>query len=142
MGQGSGDGPRPAGRLRAEGPRPEDPVRGAGPVRTCAGCRSSASASELVRVVLAADGELVPGRPGGGGRGAWLCRDSPACFDAAARGGFARSFRTTIDRRRTDALRAIMDGRARMEVHPHLPGPTSGEVTSDNEQRLLISRDS
>ena len=81
-----------------------DPVP-PGPRRTCVGCRTTRTASELVRVATDPEGMLRIGRtlPG---RGAWLCRESlEECSDQATRkGGFARAFRTKVT---ADALEAL-----------------------------------
>ena len=51
---------------------------------------------ELVRVTRQGDGSLAVG-PTLPGRGAWLCRSSAACFDAALRrGAFARALRAPV----------------------------------------------
>ncbi|NLD76433.1 MAG: YlxR family protein [Acidimicrobiales bacterium] len=80
-------------------------VASTGPRRTCVGCRTTRTSSELVRVARDAEGNLAIGRtlPG---RGAWLCRDDlTRCSDHAIRkGGFARAFRTKVT---ADALEAL-----------------------------------
>jgi predicted RNA-binding protein YlxR (DUF448 family) len=61
---------------------------------------------ELLRVVHAGDGGLVIGSalPG---RGAWLCRDSPACVELAdRRRAFSRALRLPITPEAVAALRA------------------------------------
>ena len=51
------------------------------------------------------------------GRGAWLCRGSLACFDAAARrNGFERALRTTMGSEALASLRATLVNRARMST--------------------------
>lgn len=90
---------------RPRPPRTPTPSAAPGPRRTCVGCRRPASIAELVRVVRNPDGSLQVGRtlPG---RGAWLCQESPECFELAARkGGFARAFRTSIRAADVAALR-------------------------------------
>jgi len=86
------------------------------PERTCVGCRAKRPQSELVRVVRGADdGTLVVGRtlPG---RGAWLCAGSVACLGLAERrGALARALRTQLPAGATQALRAAIEGCARME---------------------------
>jgi predicted RNA-binding protein YlxR (DUF448 family) len=59
--------------------------------------------------VVAVDGGLARGRalPG---RGAWLCRDSPTCIDAAVRrGGLARALRTAVGPEAVEALRGRLE---------------------------------
>ncbi|MDD7938975.1 YlxR family protein [Actinomycetospora lutea] len=107
-----------------------------GPVRTCIGCRSRASASELLRVV-AADGIVDPDpRHRKPGRGAWVHPD-PDCLDRAERrSAFPRALRVPgpLD---TGALHALLDPadtpptghdrrddrrvRTRKQVDPHEP---------------------
>ncbi|MGH9292613.1 MAG: YlxR family protein [Acidimicrobiales bacterium] len=68
-----------------------------GPVRTCVGCRRRAPAGQLTRLVADEEGRLVEGLPGHA-RGAWLCRGSPACFEAALRHrAFASALRRSVD---------------------------------------------
>jgi predicted RNA-binding protein YlxR (DUF448 family) len=65
-------------------------------MRTCVGCRTTRPVADLVRVARSREGSVGVGRtlPG---RGAWLCRDSPACLDRAVhQGGFNRSLRASL----------------------------------------------
>lgn len=71
------------------------------PVRTCVGCRRRAPASELARIVVAADAAgsddvsrvVVDARRRLPGRGAWLHADA-ACLEAARkRNAFRRALR-------------------------------------------------
>ena len=81
------------------------------PFRTCVGCGERGPARSLVRLVRA-DGRVAPGRPGRGGRGAWL-HASEACLDRAVkRRAFARALRgeAAVD---TAALRQLLTGSAR-----------------------------
>ncbi|MGH9278178.1 MAG: YlxR family protein [Acidimicrobiales bacterium] len=85
------------------------------PQRTCIGCRRLASPDELMRVVAGPDGDLVPGR-GIPGRGAWLCKGSVRCIDAASRRkAFSRALRTEISAPAVAALRSTIADRARMD---------------------------
>ncbi len=64
----------------------------------------------MVRVVRLGDGTLAPGRtlPG---RGAWLCRDSMACLDAAQkRRAFERALRGPVAAGAVDGLRRALGG--------------------------------
>ncbi|MFN2506880.1 MAG: YlxR family protein [Acidimicrobiales bacterium] len=77
------------------------------------GCRRVAAADELVRVV-ARSGQLAVGRalPG---RGAWLCRQSPACVVAAERRrAFSRALRTEVAPDEVERLHSMLADRARM----------------------------
>jgi predicted RNA-binding protein YlxR (DUF448 family) len=61
------------------------------------GCRRVATQDDLVRIVRHDDGTVRAGRalPG---RGAWLCADSPACLQRAARrGALSRALRASVD---------------------------------------------
>ncbi len=60
--------------------------------RTCVGCRVATDPEDVVRLVLAPDGSVVPdlGRRAQG-RGAWV-HPRPDCLRDAARRGLARSF--------------------------------------------------
>ncbi|MFK7917419.1 MAG: YlxR family protein [Ilumatobacter sp.] len=79
--------------------RPGRTIDHHGPVRSCIGCRRRRLARELVRITRVVDDQPSVEIDGASrGRGAWLCRDEPACLDAAVRTRqFARAWRTTID---------------------------------------------
>jgi uncharacterized protein len=67
-----------------------------GRLRTCVGCRREAAPDDLVRVVLGADGAVVPDLAGGSlGRGAWL-HPEPRCLAQAAPAGLSASFRARV----------------------------------------------
>jgi len=64
----------------------------------------------MVRVVRLGDGTLATGRtlPG---RGAWLCRDAPACVDTAQkRRAFERALRAPVDAGAVDELKRVLSG--------------------------------
>ncbi|MFN2607141.1 MAG: DUF448 domain-containing protein [Acidimicrobiales bacterium] len=64
------------------------------------------------------DGSLVEGRAAPG-RGAWLCRGSVTCVDAAAgRRAFGRALRTDVTPGAVASLRASVVRRGRMEEEP------------------------
>ncbi|MBI2710500.1 MAG: YlxR family protein [Actinobacteria bacterium] len=74
------------------------------------GCRRTAPARELTRLVRTPEGSLAVGRtlPG---RGAWLCATSPSCFDAATRRkAFGRALRAPVDERALSAARIQLYG--------------------------------
>ena len=83
------------------------------PIRTCVGCGEKVPAGSLVRLVLA-DGRVVVGAPGRGGRGAWL-HAAEACLDRAVRRkAFARAFRSRFAAEVDAAsLRLLLTGSAR-----------------------------
>ena len=59
--------------------------------------------------LVAVEGGLAVGRnlPG---RGAWMCRGSPACVDSAVhRGGLARALRKAVGPEAAEALRRQLD---------------------------------
>ena len=59
------------------------------------------------------------------GRGAWLCRDSPACLDQAERRqAFERAFAVAVDGRQVDEIRSALgtepaDGRTGLGESGH-----------------------
>lgn len=76
--------------------------------RTCAGCRTAAAKSELLRVARGLDG-VVRVDPAGHepGRGAYVHRD-PGCAEAAlARGGLARVLRAAMGLEEAGRLREL-----------------------------------
>jgi predicted RNA-binding protein YlxR (DUF448 family) len=76
------------------------------PTRTCLGCRAACPASELVRLVLTAQGIGVAARSAG--RGAWL-HPRAECVKAAVKTrAFSRAFRQTVNFSETDDLMAAL----------------------------------
>jgi len=66
------------------------------PQRTCIGCKTKRPQSALLRVVVAADGEVIFSRVAAG-RGAWLCNPPDACLELAEkRRGFDRALRQQV----------------------------------------------
>jgi predicted RNA-binding protein YlxR (DUF448 family) len=62
----------------------------------------------MVRVVRRPDGSLSVGT-GLPGRGAWLCRDSPGCWELAIRRkAFERALRGPVDDSQAEAVRPAM----------------------------------
>ena len=119
---------------RGRGIGPGDGSRGIVPTRTCVGCRKARPADVLFRVVRQADGQLRADRTGPG-RGAWLCRESPACIEEAARRrAFDRAFRAPVATIAIEHLRASLKAR-RSRMQPMCedrglrvtPGPTQYE---------------
>jgi predicted RNA-binding protein YlxR (DUF448 family) len=78
-------------------------------VRTCVGCRRTAAASALVRLVLVEGQLVVPiGRKRPAGRGAWL-HPAAACVTSAARSrAFDRAFRAPVGRVDVEAVLAAV----------------------------------
>ena len=87
----------------------DGPIDGlAGPIRTCVGCRSRASRSVLLRVVVA-DWVLVADQHATlPGRGAWLHPDLHCLDEAERRRAFPRALRVPgpLD---TAAVRVVID---------------------------------
>ncbi len=68
----------------------------AAPVRTCVGCREATAPADLVRLVVAPDGTVVPDLAGKlPGRGAWV-HLRPACLSAAPR-ALPRAMKGKVD---------------------------------------------
>ena len=66
------------------------------PQRTCVGCRTARSQTQLVRCALADDGHPVISRTAPG-RGAWLCARNITCLSMAIkRRGFERAWKRPI----------------------------------------------
>jgi predicted RNA-binding protein YlxR (DUF448 family) len=82
--------------------------------RTCAGCRAEESPIDLVRVILAPDGDIVVDLAAGHfGRGAWI-HARPECIHKAAPRGLAKSFRAEVKARPADLtlrLKSAADAR-------------------------------
>ena len=79
----------------------------------------------MVRVVRLGDGSLATGRtlPG---RGAWLCRDSPACVDLAdRRRAFERALRGSIGAGAAGDLKRSLDGTVGPGAHGGSESPAS-----------------
>lgn len=92
------------------------------PRRTCTGCRQVRDRSELIRLALDATGQVtLDVRVQLGGRGAYLCRQSPGCLAGARRRrGLARSLRVGEDAINYEALGAALDTQGR-EDQPSPP---------------------
>ncbi len=73
-------------------------------LRTCVGCGRKSSPGSLLRLRIPARGSDESGR------GAWICRESKACFDKAVdRGQFQRAFKTKLDTGQLELLRASFE---------------------------------
>ncbi|MBV8235800.1 MAG: YlxR family protein [Acidimicrobiia bacterium] len=85
-------------------------------MRTCVGCRRTRPQDELVRYVRTPDGMLAEGRTLSG-RGAWLCRGSSACVEAAVRRrAFGAALRGGIKAEALKRLRESAGNRVSMDV--------------------------
>jgi predicted RNA-binding protein YlxR (DUF448 family) len=99
-------------------------------------------ADELDRVVALPDGGLGLGRTLQG-RGAWLCRGSLACFDAAVRRqAFPRALRTTVGSEALASLRATLVNRARMSTEATQPHRSSKGTAAQKAPQLKRHRSS
>ena len=84
----------------------------ADPVRTCVGCGEKVPAGALVRLVREA-GRVAVGRPGRGGRGAWI-HDAEACVERAVkRRALARALRCSDAAPAVAELRLLLTGSVR-----------------------------
>jgi len=76
------------------------------PQRTCAGCRTTSSKRDFVRVVRTAEGTVEVDASGRrNGRGAYLCTQAGCWQEALKRERLARALRTTISTADAEALR-------------------------------------
>ncbi|MGH2691024.1 MAG: RNase P modulator RnpM, partial [Actinomycetota bacterium] len=68
------------------------------PERICLACRRRRPKPELLRIVRSPEGEVGVDPTGrADGRGAYVCRDDPACRKAATRkGALTRALRLTL----------------------------------------------
>ncbi|HPG38514.1 MAG TPA: YlxR family protein [bacterium] len=79
---------------------PAEKIKPAYPVRTCIGCYAKKSKYELVRIVLHADGRVLPDSDGKtGGRGAYVCPNEDCLEQAIKKKRFDRAFRCSIDKK-------------------------------------------
>lgn len=68
------------------------------PLRRCVACRRSRPQAELLRFVRDEAGRWQPDPRGrAGGRGAWVCRDEPACHTRKRLGRFFRADAARIE---------------------------------------------
>ena len=67
------------------------------PERRCVGCGRQRPRTGLVRVTRGPEGAVVDAAMRLGGRGAYVCRDNPACARRALdRGSFARALKAPL----------------------------------------------
>ncbi|GAC1337594.1 MAG: hypothetical protein NVSMB29_02170 [Candidatus Dormibacteria bacterium] len=93
------------------------------PRRTCVGCRTVASRSALVRLVVSAQGAVVVDPANRlPGRGAYICRrrGTPCLGTAAQTRSLSRALRVNRDRIETEALAAAIGALSQEE---DLPSP-------------------
>ncbi len=77
------------------------------PERTCLGCYSKKNKYDLVRIILSADGTVMPDPSGKGrGRGAYVCADMQCLENAIKKRRFDRAFRCTIEKKFMEKLKA------------------------------------
>lgn len=93
------------------------------------------SPDELVRIVAGPDGSLAIGRTLRG-RGAWLCRDSEVCLDAATRrNAFAKGLRAVVTVEAVADLRERLSERGRIEENREESAPPSEGTLYDHIER-------
>ena len=77
------------------------------------------------------------------GRGAWLCRGSLACFDAAVRrNAFERALRTTVGSEAVASLRATLVNRARMSTELDRIEPSGTELNGTERMAPRVDHNS
>jgi hypothetical protein len=87
------------------------------------GCRRVTSSDDLVRIVAGSDGSIAIGRslPG---RGAWICRGSESCLDAAVRRkAFPKALRAVVSPEAVAGLRERLAERGRIEDNRQKSAP-------------------
>lgn len=118
------------------------------PRRTCVGCRREAAPDDLMRVVLAPDGAVVPDLAGGAlGRGAWIHPD-PACWTKAVPAGLSASFRARVQttpeqfwalvRTAADRRVAALLGAARRAGKLEVGATAVEQALSDGRAELVV----
>lgn len=76
-------------------------------VRTCVGCRRRKGPGELMRVSFGEEGPRLEVR---GGRGAWICRESPECLEMALRSKrILKALRVAGGEGEIEAIRRLFD---------------------------------
>lgn len=81
------------------------------PVRSCIVCKESKDKSELLRIVLRADGTAVVDTTGREpGRGAYICKSAVCAEGLIKKQAISRSFKTALPRKVYDDLKAQLDG--------------------------------
>lgn len=76
------------------------------PLRTCVGCKTAVPQAGLLRLVLVGGRVVADPDRRAPGRGAWV-HPTRECLAGAAKGGFARSFRTAVGRADIEAIAGI-----------------------------------
>gem|GEM_PF-572405 len=95
------------------------------PIRTCIGCRTTASSAQLLRCVATANGAAVSRTLPG--RGAWLC--STRCLQTARkRKAFNRAWRRSVDERALDALTISFEAAVTGMTDLSAPGATRAQT--------------
>lgn len=78
------------------------------PERSCAACRTKRRKSELMRFARISSGSVVFDPSGSApGRGAWVCTTEECLERALAKGGLARTLRTTLGREAQSRLKTL-----------------------------------
>ncbi len=79
------------------------------PARMCVACRTSRDKSELIRLMAAPDGDIVPDAGArGGGRGVYICRCEECIAAAAKRHSLDRAFKKKVPDDIYDRLRECL----------------------------------
>lgn len=80
------------------------------PMRRCVGCMESKDKGELIRIAIY-EGELLPDPSGRAkGRGIYLCKSNPQCFEAAVkRKAFERAVQGRVADEEKQALLSALE---------------------------------
>ncbi len=133
--------------------RPMTPTKRRAPERTCVGCRKTAAASALVRLVIApgdGSGVVVDAAGGAFGRGVYV-HPSPDCVARACKGGFAASLKQAVrveadvlcaEIRRAYERRAVgLILGARRAGHLAIGGDAAEEATKKGSPLVVLAID-
>lgn len=68
------------------------------PMRRCVGCMESKPQSQLIRIVRTTEGMIIDLEEKSPGRGCYLCRNQGCLEKALKKNGFARSFKSSVNK--------------------------------------------
>lgn len=115
---------------------------GKGPYRTCVSCRQSKKQEQLVRYVVAPDGELVVDyRHRLPGRGAYTCIEADCLVAAVDRNQFRRSFRGKCNEVSSEKLLSALTQAVEQKILNLLGmGRKSGQLVSGSNAVITALR--
>ena len=105
------------------------------PLRRCVGCRRVRPQAELVRFALGADGPQLDLAGRGGGRGAWVCRDTPACWTPKRLGRSFRAHTDAVCRTLREHADAITPPHDQTTTRPNQAKPDQVEQTGQTKNQ-------